>query len=318
MIEAGHYSRDAPAPGTAIDGTGSARRGIVYNCAHFTYCLDRLVQDDCPMFHIKQTLEALISATITQVAGVEARALVNPSSRPEFGDYQANGVMAVAKQMKKNPRELAADVVAALPVVALIDRVEVAGPGFINIFLSDAWLAENASYFATAPAQLIGQTDRPQKIVVDYSGPNLAKEMHVGHLRGTIVGDCIVRVLEAVGHDVVRQNHVGDWGTQFGMLIAHMESLREQNDSAEAEMSVQLSDLESFYRQAKSRFDQEPGFADLARSYVVKLQAGDEACLAAWRLFITESLRHCEDIYALLGVTLKPDDLKPESFYNNV
>lgn len=270
------------------------------------------------MFHIKQTLEALISATISQVAGVEARALVNPSSRPEFGDYQANGVMAVAKQLKKNPRELAANVVAALPSVALVDRVEVAGPGFINIFLSDAWLAENAGYFVTAPRQLIGQTDSAQKIVVDYSGPNLAKEMHVGHLRGTIIGDCIVRVLEAVGHEVIRQNHVGDWGTQFGMLIAHMESLRGQNDSADAEMSVQLSDLESFYRQAKTRFDQEPGFADLARSYVVKLQAGDEACLAAWRLFITESLRHCEDIYALLGVTLKPDDLKPESFYNNV
>jgi len=275
------------------------------------------------MFNIKQTLEDLISAAISQVAGVEARALVNPSSRPEFGDYQANGVMAVAKQLKKNPRELAAAVVAALPAVALVDRVEIAGPGFINIFLNDAWLAGNADQFATAPGQLLGQTDSAQKIVVDYSGPNLAKEMHVGHLRGTIIGDCIVRVLEAVGHDVVRQNHVGDWGTQFGMLIAHMESLRtenlgEQNGSVDAELSVQLSDLESFYRQAKTRFDQEPGFADLARSYVVKLQAGDEACLAAWQLFITESLRHCEDIYALLGVTLKPSDLKPESFYNNV
>jgi len=275
------------------------------------------------MFNIKQTLEDLISAAISQVAGVEARALVNPSSRPEFGDYQANGVMAVAKQMKKNPRELATAVVAALPAVALVDRVEIAGPGFINIFLNDAWLAGNADQFATAPGQLLGQTHSAQKIVVDYSGPNLAKEMHVGHLRGTIIGDCLVRVLEAVGHDVVRQNHVGDWGTQFGMLIAHMESLRteslgEQNGSVDAEVSVQLSDLESFYRQAKTRFDQEPGFADLARSYVVKLQAGDEACLAAWQLFITESLRHCEDIYALLGVTLKPSDLKPESFYNNV
>lgn len=274
------------------------------------------------MFNIKQTLEDLIGATISQVAGVEARALVIPSSRPEFGDYQANGIMAAAKQMKTNPRELAAKVVAALPAAALIDRVEIAGPGFINIFLNDAWLAENAGNFNTAPDELIGRVDRPQKIVVDYSGPNLAKEMHVGHLRGTIIGDCIVRVLEAVGHDVVRQNHVGDWGTQFGMLIAHMESLQTKSlrahRGADAELSVQLSDLESFYREAKTRFDQEPGFADLARGYVVKLQAGDEACLAAWQLFITESLRHCEDIYALLGVTLKPSDLKPESFYNNV
>src|SRR5690606_1485143 len=142
----------------------------------------------------KQTLEDLIGAAISQVAGAEARALVIPSSRPEFGDYQANGVMAVAKQMRKNPRELAAEVVGVLKAkeslmpATMIDRIEIAGPGFINIFLSDAWLAENAGHFSNAPDALIGQTDNAQKIVVVYSSTKQAKEMHVGHLRGTNIG----------------------------------------------------------------------------------------------------------------------------------
>ncbi len=266
------------------------------------------------MFNIKRSLELLVSQAITEATGLtDCNANVIYSTRPEFGDYQANGVMSIAKQLKTNPRELAERVVSALQGNDLIAAAQVAGPGFINLILKDATLASTATRFAHQEQSLLGAVYRPQRIVVDYSGPNLAKEMHVGHLRGTIIGDCIVRVLEAVGHDVIRQNHVGDWGTQFGMLIAHMESLSEKS----ATNHTRLADLETFYREAKSRFDLEPGFADLARRYVVKLQGGDRDCLNAWQKFIEESLRHCEEIYDLLGVTLSKADLKPESFYNS-
>lgn len=266
------------------------------------------------MFNIKHTLEHLLSTAMMQSSGLaDARGNVIYSTRPEFGDYQANGVMAIAKQLKLNPRELAIRVVDNIPANELIARAEVAGPGFINLFLKDAWLCSHASQLVQNDVSLLECTARPQTIVVDYSGPNLAKEMHVGHLRGTIIGDSLVRVLEAIGHKVVRQNHVGDWGTQFGMLIAHMESMKSQGSV----LSTALSDLESFYRVAKQRFDVEPGFADQARAYVVKLQQGDPDCLAAWQIFIDESLAHCEAVYARLGVTLQRSDLKPESFYNS-
>lgn len=265
------------------------------------------------MFNIKHTLEQLLSDALAQASGLaDVRGNVIYSTRPEFGDYQANGVMAIAKQLKTNPRELAGRVLECLPDNALIARAEVAGPGFINLFLKDAYLAQQGAIFATEGTALLQPTVSPQTIVVDYSSPNLAKEMHVGHLRGTIIGDCLTRVLEACGHRVIRQNHVGDWGTQFGMLIAHMESVRAQGDA----LTTDLADLESFYRAAKQRFDDEPGFADTARAYVVRLQQGDPACLAAWQTFIDESLAHCEAVYARLGVTLQRADLKPESFYN--
>ncbi len=266
------------------------------------------------MFNIRETLDHLVSAALVQVSGLhDVRANVINSSRPEFGDYQANGVMSVAKQLKMNPRELAGKVAELLTGHELIAETQVAGPGFINIFLRDSWLEQTTSRFASEQERLIRFVVTPRKGVVDYSGPNLAKEMHVGHLRGTIIGDCIARVLEAVGHEVVRQNHVGDWGTQFGMLIAYMESSQENA----SRLPTLLSDLETFYRQAKTRFDEEPGFADLARGYVVKLQQGDPDCLRAWQQFIDESLTHCESIYERLGVTLQRKDLKPESFYNN-
>jgi len=265
------------------------------------------------MFNIKQSLEQLMSSAIDQAAGLSgSKGHVIYATRPEFGDYQANGVMAVAKELKTNPRELANRVVASIPANDLIARAFVAGPGFINLFLHDAYLVQWGSHYAQPQTSLIEAVPAPQTIVVDYSSPNLAKEMHVGHLRGTIIGDCLVRVLEACGHKVVRQNHVGDWGTQFGMLIAHMESLKAKD----TEISTELADLETFYRQAKQRFDDEEGFADMARSYVVKLQQGDPACLQAWQTFIDESLGHCENVYERLGVTLRSEDLKPESFYN--
>ncbi|MEX2469058.1 MAG: arginine--tRNA ligase, partial [Pseudohongiellaceae bacterium] len=264
----------------------------------------------------KHSLNQLVSAAISRVSGeVTDNAHVITASRPEFGDYQANGVMAIAKQLRTNPRALAEKVVAAIAEdeSGLIAKLEVAGPGFINIHLADAALADRANRVLSDPASLVAPVSTPQTIVIDYSSPNLAKEMHVGHLRGTIIGDCLVRVLERMGHRVVRQNHVGDWGTQFGMLIAYMQELQAER----GELPGELADLEIFYRGAKERFDEDPEFAKLARSSVVKLQSGEPEYVAAWELFIEESLRHCEAVYAKLGIRLTRDDLDAESRYND-
>lgn len=265
------------------------------------------------MENIKQALERLLGDALCKASGIEdVRANVISSSRPEFGDYQANGVMSVAKHLRRNPRDLAAETVACFQGDPRIAEITVAGPGFINIVLSDAYLA-HAATTALRVRELIAETDQPLRIVVDYSGPNLAKEMHVGHLRGTIIGDCIARVLDALGHTVIRQNHVGDWGTQFGMLIAYMDSLQSEPETA----TMELADLELFYRNAKARFDSDTGFAELARRYVVRLQQGDADCLRAWQHFIEHSLKHCEAIYDKLGVTLTSDDVRAESYYNS-
>jgi len=266
------------------------------------------------MLTIRESLEASLSKALAQATGIsDAKGQVIYATRPEFGDYQANGVMAVARQLRKNPRELAQQVIEQLDKGEWIARAEVAGPGFINLFLNTASVAKRASNCLAAPDQLIPVIDKPQTIVVDYSSPNLAKEMHVGHLRGTIIGDAIVRILEALGHCVVRQNHVGDWGTQFGMLLTHMESMTADEQA----LAANLADLEQFYRQAKQRFDAEPAFAQQARANVVRLQRGDADCLAAWKRFIEESLKHCEEVYELLKVSLNRSDLRAESFYND-
>ena len=259
--------------------------------------------------NIRQLLDDRITAALhTLGAPATVSAIVKPSARVEFGDYQANGVMAAAKQLKMNPRELATRLLENVDLSDLATKIEVAGPGFINIYLKNDYLAEAINHSQTLPlAHAAVKT-----IVVDYSGPNLAKEMHVGHLRSTIIGDAVARVLTFQGHKVIRQNHVGDWGTQFGMLIAHMVSLQAQG----GELSMQLADLETFYREAKKRFDDEPGFATLARDYVVKLQSGDAECLKLWQQFIDISLHHCEAVYQELGVQLTRADVKPESSYN--
>ena len=257
--------------------------------------------------NIRQLLDDRITAALHSLGAPETvSAIVKPSARPEFGDYQANGVMAAAKQLKTNPRELATRLLDTLDLSDVAEKLEVAGPGFINIHLKNQWLAN------TLTADQADAATECKTIVVDYSGPNLAKEMHVGHLRSTIIGDAVARVLAFQGHNVIRQNHVGDWGTQFGMLIAHMVSLQAQS----SELSMQLADLETFYRAAKQRFDNEPSFADAARDYVVKLQSGDAECLQLWQQFIDISLHHCEEVYAQLGVNLTRADVKPESAYN--
>lgn len=236
------------------------------------------------------------------------------STRPEFGDLQINGVMGAAKQLQQNPRELAESILRQLPIGGgLIAKAEIAGPGFVNLYLDSSAIAA-ASQELLADARLgVKFPVEPQRVVVDYSSPNLAKEMHVGHLRGTILGDVVCRALEFKGHKVIRQNHIGDWGTQFGMLIAELQQSQTQE---ELEAGIALSDLEVFYRQAKEHFDADPEFADRARANVVKLQAGDAECLAHWQQFIHESLRHAEENYQTLGISLTREDVRGESAYN--
>ena len=258
---------------------------------------------------ITESLETRISAALVRAgAPAGSPALVGPATRPEFGDYQANGVMAAAKKLKTNPRVLAARVVEDLDLKDMAASVDIAGPGFINIQLKDEWLAEQLGSVLADPRLGVPKA-APQKVVIDYSHPNLAKEMHIGHLRSTVIGDAIARVLEFSGHEVVRHNHVGDWGTQFGMLIAHLDQL--------ADPATELADLEVFYQSARQRFDQDAAFAALSREYVVKLQRGDPYMLRMWQQFIDESLAHGQRIYAALGVGLKPEDVRGESAYND-
>ncbi|WP_372621794.1 arginine--tRNA ligase [Alteromonas stellipolaris] len=236
---------------------------------------------------------------------------VSRSARPEFGEYQFNGAMALAKQLRQKPRDIAEKIVEIVKLDDVASKLEVAGPGFINVHLNNEWLANQCELALHDPR--IGVAKSPaQTVVVDYSSPNLAKEMHVGHLRTTIIGDAVVKVLEFLGHKVIRQNHMGDWGTQFGMLLAHLSDKLEQEVAETA-----LSDLEDFYREAKVRFDDEEGFADRAREYVVKLQGGDEKCLSLWEKFIDVSIAHSEDVYKKLNVSLTREDIMGESAYNH-
>ncbi len=264
--------------------------------------------------NIKQLLSEKTQAAMVAV-GLPAQTNpgVTQSTKVEFGDYQINGAMAAAKLLKTNPRALAEQLISHLALDGIAEKVEIAGPGFINVTLAKSWLAAQAAP-ALVDARLgVSANVQPQKVVVDYSAPNLAKEMHVGHLRSTIIGDAVVRALEFYGETVIRQNHMGDWGTQFGMLIAHLEDKLAAGIDLEA---VALADLEEFYREAKKRFDDETGFADKSRDYVVKLQSGDAHCLKLWQLFIDTSVKHSEEVYRALNVTLGHDHIKPESAYN--
>ena len=266
--------------------------------------------------NIKHILSEKVSAAMV-AAGLPAdtNPAVSNSTKPQFGDYQANGVMGAAKKLKTNPRELATKVVEQLePVLSgIAEKIELAGPGFINIHLDKSWLAEQLSA-ATKDSHLgVSQRANPQTVVVDYSAPNLAKEMHVGHLRSTIIGDAVVRAIEFRGDKVIRQNHMGDWGTQFGMLLAHLSDKLESNEVAE----TALADLENFYREAKVRFDEEEGFADRSREYVVRLQSEDAHCMKLWQQFIDISITHSEEIYGKLNVTLTRKDIMGESAYND-
>ena len=244
-----------------------------------------------------------------QAAGIpsDCSPMLALSGKSQFGDYQANGAMGAAKQMKTNPRELAQKILDKLDLDDIAEKVEIAGPGFINISLNKHFLAGQL----TAKSEHI--TAKPQTVVIDYSSPNLAKEMHVGHLRSTIIGDALARLLEYQGHSVIRQNHMGDWGTQFGMLIAELELHLGEGDQA----NLALNDLEVFYQQSKKHFDADPEFADKARAYVVKLQSGDAHCRKLWQKFIDVSVAHNLEIYKQLNVGLRKEHIAAESSYND-
>lgn len=267
---------------------------------------------------MKERIASLLEhaiATLRQQGEVPADA--SPSIQIErtrdkrHGDFASNVAMLLAKPAGKKPRDLAEALIAALPTDSAVAKAEIAGPGFINFFVAEDFLGKQLQAALADERLGVAARSTPQTVVVDYSGPNLAKEMHVGHLRSTIIGDAVVRTLEFLGDKVARQNHVGDWGTQFGMLIAYLE------EQPAGDNETALADLESFYRAAKKRFDESPEFADRARKLVVALQGGDADCLKKWAEFNRISLSHCLEVYERLGVSLSAEHVRGESAYND-
>lgn len=238
-------------------------------------------------------------------------AAVTAATQPQFGHFQCNSAMPLAKHAKKNPREIAQAVVTELQnstAPSLFAKVEIAGPGFINLWLAESAVSEMANELKDLG---IEKAAIPQRTVVDFSGPNVAKEMHVGHLRSTVIGDCLARVLSRLGHDVLRLNHIGDWGTAFGMLIAYMSD--EAADVLSGERQAALPDLMNWYRASKKRFDAESDFQDRARAQVVALQGGDAQAKAAWQIICDISYQAYQQIYQLLDIEI---ETRGESFYN--
>ncbi|CWW79180.1 arginine--tRNA ligase [Haemophilus influenzae] len=260
-------------------------------------------------------IQSILSDKIKQamiLAGADQScdALIRQSGKPQFGDYQANGIMAAAKKLGLNPREFAQKVLDNLQLSDIAEKLEIAGPGFINIFLNPTWLTTEISA-ALSHKNLGIQATNKQTVVIDYSSSNVAKEMHVGHLRSTIIGDAVARTLEFLGHNVIRANHVGDWGTQFGMLIAYLEKMQNEHAS-----EMELQDLEAFYREAKKHYDEDEVFAEKARNYVVKLQSGDEYCRTMWKRLVDITMQQNQHNYNRLNVTLTEKDVMGESLYN--
>lgn len=260
--------------------------------------------------HLIQQALARLTEDGVLPAGLAPAIQVENTRDKSHGDFASNIAMMLAKPAGMKPRDLAQKLIEALPADAGISKVEIAGPGFLNFFQNTDALAQRLDAALRDEHLDVRKAGPAQRVVIDMSSPNLAKEMHVGHLRSTIIGDAVGRVLEFLGDEVIRQNHVGDWGTQFGMLLAYLE---EKPAAAESE----LADLEQFYRAAKQRFDESPAFADRARELVVRLQAGDAECLRLWTRFNEISLLHCQKIYDRLNVKLSPADVKGESAYND-
>ena len=239
--------------------------------------------------------------------------LVEPSKNPKFADYQCNVAMGLAKALRKAPRQIAEDIVAKLEVEDISEPAEIAGPGFINFKIKTNFIASALKEMGGDERLGLEKATDKQRVLIDFSSPNLAKEMHVGHLRSTIIGDSIARFFEFEGHEVLRMNHVGDWGTQFGMLVQYIRE--EMPEALENPESFEIASLEDFYRAAKKRFDDSEEFADRARKAVVDLQSGDEATLAIWKVFCTASLDHCHELYEMLDIKLED---KGESAYNDL
>ena len=270
------------------------------------------------MLRIAQTLEAQLRAAMQRAfpeATAELEPALGPASKPEFGDFQANGALPLAKPLKQAPRQIATAIVEQLQAdpafTDLCLEPQIAGPGFINLTIRPERLAAEVSARLGDERLGVPAVSNAAPVVVDFSSPNIAKEMHVGHLRSTIIGDCLARVLEFRGHQVLRLNHVGDWGTQFGMLITHLKQVApEALNTADA---IDLGDLVAFYREAKKRFDDDEAFQTTSREEVVKLQGGDATSLKAWGLLCDQSRREFQKIYDRLDIHLNE---RGESFYN--
>ncbi|MGB2936804.1 MAG: arginine--tRNA ligase, partial [Phycisphaerae bacterium] len=299
------------------------------------------------MANIYKFLDERVTQAMRQAyPGTTASSLVASSDASVFGDYQANGAMSLGKEVGEAPYSVANKIVQFLDVAEVVTEPEVAGPGFINFRLKPDWVGRELGRIN--PDERLGcpQVERPETIVVDYSAPNLAKEMHVGHLRSTIIGDALVRLLEFAGHTVVKQNHVGDWGTQFGMLLEYMyqqfaavgtlfqddsgrlqpipdvSGAKPEKAQAEAALidvsnKLRLGDLELFYRKAKENFDKNAEFAESARQRVRLLQSRDPFTLAMWSIYTGSSVEHCRRLYRHLGVPLTDADIRGESAYND-
>jgi arginyl-tRNA synthetase len=268
------------------------------------------------MTDVKREVETWVRAAAVAALGPagDVDPLVRASKDLKFGDYQANLAMGLGKQLGQKPRELADKIAAALtasPAGSRFEVIEVAGPGFINLKLASAYVDEVVRAMFLDPRLGVPESTTPVRVVVDYSSPNLAKEMHIGHLRSTIIGDAIVRLLTFKGDVVIRQNHLGDWGTQFGMLLQH---LLDVGWDAAGEHTIR--DLNELYKEAKQRFDADPDFSERARLRVVALQAGEPGALTLWRQLIGESVRHMNQVYERLGVLLQEADIRGESSFN--
>ena len=253
--------------------------------------------------------DAIVAAFGPDYGGTDP--LVRPSS---FADFQANVALPLGKRLGRPPREVAAELAGRIDVAGISAEPVVSGPGFINFTLRDDWIAAQASQMLEDPRLGLEPAAGPQTVVVEYSSPNIAKEMHVGHLRTTIVGDAIARVLDFIGHRVIRDNHVGDWGTQFGMLIEYLLDVGQDSPQA----ALLRTDPNAFYQAAQRKFGSDPEFAERARNRVVQLQGGDPATLKLWREIVDLSLDYLHRIYARLGVLLTDDDIRGESFYNDM
>jgi arginyl-tRNA synthetase len=260
----------------------------------------------------REVLAERVRTALDAVFGAE-HAGADPAIRPSaFADYQANVALPLAKRLGRPPREVAAGIAARIDLGDVCEKVDVSGPGFINFTLRDDWVARQAAGLLKDHRLGVAAVDLPQTVVVDYSSPNVAKEMHVGHLRTTVVGDAVVRILEYLGHTVVRANHLGDWGTQFGMLIEHLLDVGEES----ARQQLSTGEINAFYQAARQKFDGDTGFAERSRRRVVALQSGDEETLRLWQVVVDDSKQYYNTIYQRLGVTLTDADLAPESFYN--
>jgi arginyl-tRNA synthetase len=265
-----------------------------------------LLHGDIGLELARRVAHAVRSALDLEITPAEA--LIRPSSRPG-ADYQCNAAMGLGKRLGRNPRETAEAIVAALDAGDLVEQPDIAGPGFVNLTLRTSWLSRHTADLLADARLGVPPTGAPRRIAIDYSSPNVAKEMHVGHLRSSIIGDALVRLLRFAGHEVIPHNHLGDWGTPFGMLIEH---LLDEGSGARRT----ISDLNGFYTEARKKFDADPEFAERSRRRVVLLQGGDEQTLGLWRDLVDESTRHFEKVYQLLGIGLRPADVYGESFYN--